>query len=138
VTNERRPAPEVVNPPLLGASVGFSHGILAPAGARLLFVAGQTAPNVRGFVEQFARSLERVLAVVRDAGGRPEDIARMTIWVTDMAAYRSALSELGEAWRARMGRHYPAMALIEVKSLVDPAALVEIEATAAIPREETP
>jgi enamine deaminase RidA (YjgF/YER057c/UK114 family) len=138
VTNERRPSPEVVNPPLLGAPVGFSHGILAPAGARMLFVAGQMAPNTRSFVEQFARSLERVLAVVREAGGRPEDIARMTIWVTDLAAYRSSLSELGEAWRARMGRHYPAMALIEVKSLVDPAALVEIEATAAILREEAP
>lgn len=126
---------EIVNPGNLGTPKGFSHGILAPPGARILFVAGQTAPApaLTGLVEQFGVVLDRVLAVVREAGGGPADIARMTIWVTDMAAYRARLSELGEVWRARMGNHYPAMALVEVRSLVDPAAVVEIETTAIIP-----
>src|SRR5687767_598385 len=112
---------ELVNPEELGAGRGFSHGVLAPIGARVLFVAGQTAPGEDGFVAQFAAALDRVLAVVRAVGGQPDDVARMTVWVTDMAAYRSSLQPIGEAWRARMGRHYPAMALVEVSSLVDPA-----------------
>ena len=127
---------ELVNPEELGTGRGFSHGAIAPPGASILFVAGQTAPDADGFVAQFAAALDRVLAVVRDAGGEPEDVARMTVWVTDMTAYRDSLSKLGEVWRARMGRHYPAMALVEVRSLVDPAASVEIEATAAIARGE--
>lgn len=129
---------DFVNPAELGAGRGFSHGVLAPAGARVLFVAGQTAPGPEGFVAQFAAALDRVLAVVRAAGGGPEDVARMTVWVTDMAAYRASLQPIGEQWRERMGRHYPAMALVEVTSLVDPAAIVEIEATAVIPQEEGP
>ena len=127
---------ELVNPEALGAGSGFSHGVLAPTGARILFVAGQTAPDRGAFVDQFAAVLDRLLAVVGEAGGRPEDIARMTVWVTDMTAYRAGRAELGRAWRARMGRHYPAMAVVEVRSLVDPKALVEIEATAAIPHME--
>lgn len=133
---------EFVNPESLGRASGFSHGALAPAGARMLFVAGQTARGgtgavpADGFVEQFARALDNVLAVVRAAGGAPIDIARMTVYVTDMAGYRENLEPLGAAWRERMGRHYPAMALIEVNRLVDLGALVEIEATAAIPQEE--
>jgi enamine deaminase RidA (YjgF/YER057c/UK114 family) len=125
---------KIVNPATLGAHKGFSHGILAPAGARILFVAGQTAPApaLTGFVEQFVAALDRVLAIVGEAGGAPGDIARMTVWVTDMAAYRASRPALGEAWRQRMGDHYPAMALAEVRSLVDPAAVVEIEATAVL------
>ena len=129
---------ELVNPDELGMGRGFSHGAIAPPAARILFVAGQTAPDAGGFVEQFGAALDRVLAVVREAGGRAEDVARMTVWVTDMAAYRASLEALGEAWRARMGRHYPTMSLVEVRSLVDPAARVEIEATAAIPSKEGP
>jgi len=129
---------EIVNPAPLGAPRGWSHGLLAPAGGRVLFVAGQTARRgqdriaAAGFVEQFAAALDHILTVVRAAGGIPEDIGRLTIYVTDLAAYRASLEPLGVAYRRLMGRHYPAMALIEVKGLLDPEALVEIEATAVI------
>ena len=127
-----------ITPRGLAPARGFTHGFVAPAGARLLFVAGQVASDAAGAVEavglaeQFARALDNVLAVVREADGDPGDVARMTVYVTDMEAYRAATGELTEVWRARMGRHYPAMALVEVRSLVDPNALVEIEATAAL------
>ncbi|MGH7731435.1 MAG: RidA family protein [Candidatus Eiseniibacteriota bacterium] len=129
---------EVVNPASLGAPRGWNHGVLAPPGGRLLFVAGQVglAAGAPGeppeFAAQFAGALDRVLAVMREAGGRPGDLARMTVYVTDLAAYRASLGALGDAWRARFGKHYPAMALIEVKGLVDRGAMVEIEATAVI------
>jgi enamine deaminase RidA (YjgF/YER057c/UK114 family) len=128
-----------INPRALGRPRGFSHGMLAPAGSRMLAVAGQTATNADGiiiegdFVAQFAVALQRVLDVVRDAGGRASDVTRMTVYVTDLETYRRARAALGDAWKAHMGRHYPAMALVEVKGLVDPGALVEIEADAAIP-----
>jgi enamine deaminase RidA (YjgF/YER057c/UK114 family) len=129
---------EIVNPPSLSAPMGFSHGILAPAGARMLFVAGQagwprgSSGPPDGFVAQFARALDQALEVVKQAGGQPTDLARLTVYVTDLAAYRAQRGALGDVWRARMGRYYPAMALVEVKGLVDPGALVEIEATAVI------
>jgi enamine deaminase RidA (YjgF/YER057c/UK114 family) len=130
---------QTVNPQSLGPAKGYSHGIVAPAGGRLLFVAGQTAAGPAGkpargtFVEQWSRALEKVLAVVREAGGAPEHVARLTIYVTDLDAYFGSLKPLGEAYRRLMGRHYPAMALLEVKGLVDPNALVEIEAAAVLP-----
>ena len=84
------------------------------------------------FVSQFDRALGNVLVVLREAGGAPGDIGRLTIYVTGMAQHRASLKPLGEAYRRRMGTHYPAMALVEVRSLVDPRAVVEIEATALI------
>jgi enamine deaminase RidA (YjgF/YER057c/UK114 family) len=84
------------------------------------------------FVAQFARALENVLAVVREAGGEATAIARLTIYVTDKELYRSRLQEIGRIYRERMGRHYPAMALVEVRSLLEDEALVEIEATAVL------
>lgn len=135
----RTDAFEVLNPAALGEPRGWNHGLLAPPGGRVLFVAGQTAGGPDGRIEtpdfaaQFALALDRVLAVVRAAGGEPSHIGRMTIYVTDLAAYRDARSELGAAWRARLGRHYPAMALVEVGGLVDAGAQVEIEATAVLP-----
>ena len=129
---------EIVNPAALGAPKGWNNGLLAPAGGRILFVAGQAgwetgAPGrPPGFVEQFARALDKILTVVREAGGGPEDVARVTIYTTDLAAYRASLKPLGEAWRARLGKHYPAVAMLEVKGLVDEGAIVEIEATAVI------
>lgn len=126
---------EFLNPDELGRHTGFSHGILAPAGARILFVAGQTAPGAGDLVDQFGGALARVLAVVRDAGARPDSVVRMTVYVTDMASYRAERPRLGGVWRAAMGQHYPAMALVEVRSLVDPNAVVEIEATAVLPGE---
>ena len=129
---------EIVNPKSLGEPKGWNNGLIAPAGGRLLFVAGQAgweteaAGDPPGFAEQFARALDKVLAVVREAGGTPEDVGRVTIYVTDLAAYQANRRTLGEAWRARLGKHYPAVALLEVKGLVDRGALVEIEATAVL------
>lgn len=132
---------EIVNPPALGEPSGWSHGVLAPAGGRVLFVAGQAGwdRSCRGapddFAAQFARALDRALEVVRAAGGGPPNIARLTVYVADLAAYRASRAALGEAWRARFGRYYPAMALVEVSGLLDEGALVEIEATAVIGEE---
>jgi enamine deaminase RidA (YjgF/YER057c/UK114 family) len=128
----------IINPEELGAPRGWNNGMLAQAGGRVLFIAGQTARDGSGqvpaadFVAQFDRALGNVLAVVRQAGGRVEDIGRFTIYVTDMSEYRGSLKPLGEVYRRRMGTHFPAMALVEVTSLVDPQALVEIEATAVL------
>jgi len=128
-----------VNPPVLGKPRGFSHGLLAPAGSRLLFVGGQTAADAEGqiaetgFVPQFEAALTRVLTVVATAGGRPEHVGRMTIYVTDLDAYMESRPALGEVWTRLMDGHYPAMALVEVKRLVGADATVEIEATAVIP-----
>ncbi len=130
---------QIINPASLGPPRGWNNGMLADAGGRVLFVAGQTARDASGqvppvgFVEQFGRALENVLTVVREAGGQPEHIGRLTIYVTDLAAYRAGLQPLGEQYRNAMGRHYPAMALVQVIGLVDQRALVEIEATAVIP-----
>ena len=124
---------EILNPEPLGRPSGWNNGLLAPPGGRVLFVAGQTAPGVSGLVAQWEGALERVLAVVRAAGGGSQDIGRLTIYVTDKPAYLAGRPALGEIHRRLMGRHYPAMALVEVKALVDPGALVEIEATAVIP-----
>lgn len=130
---------EIINPKALGEPRGWNNGLLAPKGGRLLFVAGQagweteTPGDPPGFVEQFGRALDKVLAVVREAGGEAADVGRITIYVTDLAAYRASMKPLGEAWRARMGQHYPAVAMLEVKGLVDRGAVVEIEATAVLP-----
>jgi enamine deaminase RidA (YjgF/YER057c/UK114 family) len=129
---------KIVNPEALGEPRGWNNGLLAPGDGRLLFIAGQAGweedheGEPSGFVVQFARALDKVLAVVREAGGAPEDLARVTIYTTDLEAYRAERKALGEAWRARMGRHYPAVAMVEVKGLVDRGALVEIEATAVV------
>jgi len=128
----------IINPTELGAPRGWSNGMLDESRGRLLFIAGQTARDASGrvaatdFVAQFDRALGNVLAVLRQAGGEPVDIGRFTIYVTDMEQYRASLKPLGDAYRRRMGTHYPAMALLEVKSMVDPGAVVEIEATAVI------
>ncbi|HZE19595.1 MAG TPA: RidA family protein [Candidatus Angelobacter sp.] len=129
---------EVFNPEELGAPRGWNNGLLAPRDGRLLFIAGQAGWEEEargeppGFAGQFARALDKVLAVVRAAGGGPTDLARITIYVTDLEAYRSSRKEVGEGWRARLGKHYPAVALVEVSGLVDPSAVVEIEATAVL------
>ena len=85
------------------------------------------------FVRQFSIALDKALAVVRAAGGGPEDIGRLTVYVTDVGEYLQSRKPLGAAWKAAMGRHYPAIALVQVEALVDPRARVEIEATAVIP-----
>jgi enamine deaminase RidA (YjgF/YER057c/UK114 family) len=125
----------VVNPPELGAPRGFAHGVVAVAPGRTLFVAGQIGTDAEGddFIGQFDRALGRVLIVVTAAGGKAEQIARMTVYVTSMERYRDSRSRLRDVWQKHMGSHYPAMALVEVAALVDPNATVEIEATAVLP-----
>lgn len=132
-------APIPINPESLGAPRGYSHGMLAPASGRLLCVAGQIAWDREGrlvaedFPAQFARALENVLEVVRAAGGGPEHLLRLTIYVTDHRKYLADLQAVGDAYRSVMGRRYPAMALVEVAGLLEPGALVEIEGTAVVP-----
>ena len=129
---------EILNPESLGVPRGWSNGVLAPRDGRLLFVAGQAgwergAPGAPpAFAEQYTRALDKVLTVVREAGGAPTDIARMTVYVTDLQAYKASRSALRDAWQARFGTYYPAMALLEVKGLADEGAVVEIEATAVV------
>ncbi len=136
-TEERMPM-DPINPPPLGEPRGWTNGMLAPVGARVLLVAGQDAAEPGGgvetddFVAQFTRALEKALLVVREAGGHPRDVGRLTIYVTDMEEYRQARPGLKEPYRSLMGRHFPAMALVQVAALVDPRAKVEIEATAVL------
>src|SRR5919202_1807787 len=124
-----------INPERLGRPRGYANGVLTPPGARVLFVAGQIGWDERqrivsdDFVEQFARALENVLSVVQEAGGAPGSVGRMTIYVTDKREYLARTRELGERYRALMGSHYPAMTLVEVRSLLEDGAKVEIEAT---------
>ncbi|MFQ5678057.1 MAG: RidA family protein [Gemmatimonadota bacterium] len=129
----------IINPEPLGTPRGWNHGLLTTAPGRLLFVAGQTASDADGvvrtfgLVEQFERALSKVVAVVREAGGEPADIGRLTLYVTDLEEYLGNRRALGVAYRRLMDRHYPTMALVEVKGLADEEALLEIEATAVVP-----
>lgn len=115
---------------------GYSNGMLGEG--RILCVGGQIGWDAegkfaQGFVAQSRQALANILAVVQAAGGGAEHIARLTWYVTDMAEYRASLAELGPAYRAVMGKHFPAMALVQVVALVEPEAKVEIEATAVLP-----
>ena len=128
---------KLINPESLGAPHGYANGILAEGG-RLLFIAGQIAWNQQqqivspDLVEQFDRALANVITVVTEAGGQPEQIARLVIYVTDKHEYRERMKEIGGRYRARMGKHFPAMALVEVKSLLADDATIEIEAIAIL------
>jgi enamine deaminase RidA (YjgF/YER057c/UK114 family) len=130
---------QIFNPDTFEEPKGFSHGLSWTGEGRILFIAGQPAIGPdgavidAGFVEQFALCLDRILTIVAQAGGAAENIGRMTIYVSDMAAYKSSRRELGAAYRERMGRHFPVMALLGVSELVDDGAIVEIEATAVVP-----
>jgi enamine deaminase RidA (YjgF/YER057c/UK114 family) len=127
-----------INPESLGRPRGYSNGQLVSPDARLLFIAGQIGwdENQRlvsdDFVEQFDRALQNVLAVVLEAGGAPGGVARLVVYVTDKREYIARTAEIGERWRALMGRHYPTMALVEVKGLLEDGAKVEIEGVAAL------
>jgi enamine deaminase RidA (YjgF/YER057c/UK114 family) len=129
---------KLINPVSLGPPRGFSNGVLADAGGRLLFIAGQIGWDQThrivsdNFTEQFDRALANVIEVINEAGGRPEQIARMVIYVTDKAEYLEQQTGIGERYQARMGKHFPAMALVEVKALLNDEAKVEIEAVAVL------
>ena len=107
-----------INPETLGAPSGYSNGVLTEPNGRLLFVAGQIAWNQQqeivseDFVAQFDQALANVIAVVNAAGGTIEQIARLVIYVTDKPEYKARTREVGERYRARMGKHFPAMALV--------------------------
>jgi enamine deaminase RidA (YjgF/YER057c/UK114 family) len=127
-----------INPESLGAPTGYANGVLAESGGRLLFVAGQIGWNEHqrivssDLVEQFDRALANVIVVVTEAGGKPEQIARLIVYVTDKGDYKTRMKEIGERYRARMGKHFPAMVLVEVKSLLEDEAKVEIEGIAVL------
>ena len=129
---------ELINPESLGTPRGYSNGVLTEAGGRLLFVAGQIGWDAKqaivsdDFVAQFDRALANVIAVVTAAGGSPEEIARLVIYVTNKAEYAARREEVGKVYRTHLGKHFPAMALVEVKSLLDDKAKVEIEAVAVL------
>jgi len=130
---------DIINPPALGAAIGYAHGMRI---GDVVYVAGQVGGEPIGqgrirlvsseFVPQFERALSNVLEVVRAAGGSAESLVEMTIYVKDMAAYRRARKELGEVWSRLIGKKYPAMTLVAVSDLFEPGALVEINAVAGL------
>lgn len=128
-------APEIIVPEWPKPR-GYANG--RAGDGRCVHVAGQIGWDEHGtfvpggLAPQFGKALDNVLAVVRAAGGRAEDIASMTVYVTDIDAYRRGQSLLGPIWRERLGRHYPAMALVAVAALVEPEAVVEIQAVAYV------
>jgi enamine deaminase RidA (YjgF/YER057c/UK114 family) len=119
---------------------GYANGIAADAAGTLVFVAGQIGWDETGafpdraLTGQVRRTLQNVLAVLAEAGGRPEHIARLTWYVTNRHEYLASAREIGGVYRELMGGHYPAMAVVEVSALVEARAKVEIEATAVVPR----
>jgi enamine deaminase RidA (YjgF/YER057c/UK114 family) len=129
---------KLINPVSLGTPRGFSNGVLTDAGGRLLFVAGQIGWDETqtivsdDFVEQLDRALTNVIAVVKEAGGKPDQIARMMIYVTNKGEYLENQRSVGERYRVQMGKHFPAMVLVEVRSLLESEAKVEIEAIAVL------
>jgi enamine deaminase RidA (YjgF/YER057c/UK114 family) len=128
---------KILQPPGWPQPKGYSNGVSARG--RMIFTAGivgwdenESFPDYT-LHGQFARALRNTLAVLAEDGAGPEHIVRMTCYVTDRQEYLSSRDEIGVAWREIMGRNYPAMALVEVKGLVESAAKVEIETTAVVP-----
>jgi enamine deaminase RidA (YjgF/YER057c/UK114 family) len=125
-----------LQPPGWPAPRGYANGMMGEG--RIVLVGGQIGWNeagrfAEGFTAQVRQALLNIVAVLREADAGPEHVGRMTWYVTDIAAYRASLRELGPVYREVMGRNFPAMALVQVVALVEPAALVEIEATAIVP-----
>ncbi|HWX41314.1 MAG TPA: RidA family protein [Blastocatellia bacterium] len=131
----------IVNPPELAEPRGYSNGVVAEGGS-LLFVAGQIGWDREqrivsdDLAEQFGQALENVLTVVRRAGGGPANVTRLLIFVTDKKEYTAHLKDVGSVYRQLMGKHFPAMTLVEVSALVEDLAKVEIEALAVVPTPE--
>jgi len=128
----------IVNPEGMASPVGYAHAVVAAPG-RLVFLGGQVAHDADGIcrgdslVEQFERVLANVVRALKAAGGSPEHLVSVQIYTIDVAGYRAAARELGGLYRRAVGRHYPAMALFEVRALFDPDALVELVCTAVVP-----
>ncbi|MFD7613225.1 RidA family protein [Streptomyces sp. NPDC059828] len=129
---------ERINPPGLSPATGFSHAVAA-TGSRVVYLAGQTALDAggkitgAGIVEQFETALANLLAALNATGGTPHDLARVTVYATDIADYRAHSAELGQVWHRLAGRDYPAMAVIGIVRLWDEEALVEIDGIAVLP-----
>jgi enamine deaminase RidA (YjgF/YER057c/UK114 family) len=131
-----RPGATALLPAGWPAPKGYANGIKARG--ELVFVAGQIGWDTHGrfapgFIAQVRKALQNIIAVLATAGAGPEHVVRLTWYVIDMAEYRASLTALGTAYRDVMGRNFPTMTLVEVKSLAEPEALVEIEATAVVP-----
>lgn len=129
------------NPEGLPSAVGFSYGALS-TGGRLLHIAGITGALADGslpdgLVAQFSRACQAVATVIQEAGGTPDDLVSLTIYTTDVGAYRDSLPELGVAYRSVFGRHYPPMALIGIDRLFDESALVELVGVAVVPQSSS-
>ncbi|HEY6660440.1 MAG TPA: RidA family protein [Pyrinomonadaceae bacterium] len=128
----------VINPESLGIPSGYSNGLLTDAGGKLLFIAGQIAWNAKqeivsdDFVEQFDKALENVVAVLNAAGGEATDIVRLVMYVTNKIEYLERTREVGERYRKYMGKHFPAMVLVQVAGLIDDGARIEIEGMAVL------
>jgi enamine deaminase RidA (YjgF/YER057c/UK114 family) len=129
---------KLINPESLGSPRGYSNGVLTDAAGKLLFVAGQIGWDEKqtivsdDFVAQFDRALANVVTVVTEAGGAPGQIARLVIYVTNKSEYVTRREEVGKSYRTHLGKHFPAMVLVEVKSLLDDRAKVEIEGVAVL------
>jgi enamine deaminase RidA (YjgF/YER057c/UK114 family) len=129
---------EVVSPPNMPKPRGYADGLIVPSG-RLLFISGQIAWDKDArivspdFATQFLAALDNVIGVVRTAGGGTQHIVKLLAFVTDLDAYRAGTKSIGEGWRSRMGKYYPAMSLVKVSGLLEPGALVEIEGMAVLP-----
>ncbi len=129
---------KALHPAGWAAPVGYANGIEVPAG-RLVFIAGQVGWDgaqrfhSEAIPQQFEQALKNTLAVLAEAGGRPEHVCRMTAYCCDKPAYLAARPELGRIWKRLMGRHYPAMSMIFVSDLLDSPGKIELEATAVIP-----
>jgi enamine deaminase RidA (YjgF/YER057c/UK114 family) len=130
---------DILQPPGWPRPRGYANGVAAQG--RLVFVSGMIGWNARGefdsdgFAEQARQALLNVVAVLREAGARPEHIVRMTWYVVDKREYLAASAALGAAYREIIGAHYPAMTAVEVRALIEDRARVEIEATAVVPDE---
>ncbi|WP_409060214.1 RidA family protein [Streptomyces sp. SYP-A7185] len=128
---------ERVNPAELSPPTGFSHAVTA-TGGRIVFLAGQTALDAEGKVtgttlpEQFELALTNLLTALRHAGGTPADLARVTVYATDVAGYRAQAHRLGRVWKELAGRDYPAMAVIGAVRLWDEECLVELDGVAVL------
>ena len=129
---------EILHPSNWKAAKGYANGVAAEG--RQVYIAGQIGWNgdqvfeTDDFVGQVRQALQNIATVLAEAGGRPEHLVRLTWYVTDKAEYLARLSEVGEAYRAVLGKNFPAMTLVQVVALVDEGAKVEIEATAVLPR----
>jgi enamine deaminase RidA (YjgF/YER057c/UK114 family) len=129
---------EIVTAPQLAPPVGYAHAVVGAPGGRTVHLGGQTALGADGAIhgetlaEQFDVAAANVLAALRAAGGAPDDVVQMLVFVTDVAEYKASLPALGEVWKRHFGRRYPALALLGVSALFDDAARVELVATAVI------